>query len=67
MLLLVDKDDGVWEVMSSVSSTSHKGYKRVMTKLLKKSSQLVTVAGGRVSQQGGVRCHSGWLFSCGVC
>ncbi|TWW70550.1 DNA-dependent protein kinase catalytic subunit [Takifugu flavidus] len=37
-----NKDDGVWEVMSSVSSTSHRGYNRVMTKLLKKSSQLVT-------------------------
>lgn len=48
LLLLLDKDDGVWEVMSSVSSTSHKGYNRVMTKLLKKSSQLVTVLGGRV-------------------
>lgn len=48
LLLLPDKDDGVWEVMSSVSTTSHRGYNRVMTKLLKKSSQLVSVLGGRV-------------------
>lgn len=48
LLLLSDKDDGVWEVMSSVSSTSHRGYNRVMTKLLKKSSQLVTVLGGQL-------------------
>ncbi|XP_075968746.1 DNA-dependent protein kinase catalytic subunit [Anarhichas minor] len=37
-----DKDDSNWEVMSSVSSRSEKGYSRVMTRLLKKSKQLTT-------------------------
>ncbi|XP_070708776.1 DNA-dependent protein kinase catalytic subunit [Pempheris klunzingeri] len=35
-----DKDDSNWEVMSSVSSRSDRGYSRVMTRLLKKSKQL---------------------------
>uniref|UniRef100_A0A3Q1ES12 DNA-dependent protein kinase catalytic subunit n=1 Tax=Acanthochromis polyacanthus TaxID=80966 RepID=A0A3Q1ES12_9TELE len=33
-------DDNNWEVMSSLSSRSDKGYSRVMTRLLKKSNQL---------------------------
>ncbi|XP_034415705.1 DNA-dependent protein kinase catalytic subunit [Cyclopterus lumpus] len=37
-----DKDDSNWEVMSSLSSRSDKGYSRVMTRLLKKSRQLST-------------------------
>ncbi|XP_068437827.1 DNA-dependent protein kinase catalytic subunit [Clinocottus analis] len=37
-----DKDDSNWEVMSSLSSRSDKGYSRVMTRLLKKSHQLST-------------------------
>ncbi|XP_075945492.1 DNA-dependent protein kinase catalytic subunit-like isoform X1 [Anarhichas minor] len=37
-----DKDDSNWEVMSSVSSRSEKGYSQVMTRLLKKSKQLTT-------------------------
>ncbi|XP_044195297.1 DNA-dependent protein kinase catalytic subunit [Thunnus albacares] len=36
-----DKDESSWEVMSSMSSRSDKGYNRVMTRLLKKSNQLV--------------------------
>lgn len=43
MFLILDKDDSSWEVMSTVSSTRHKGYNRVMTRLLKKSNQLVMV------------------------
>ncbi|CAJ1081863.1 DNA-dependent protein kinase catalytic subunit [Xyrichtys novacula] len=35
-----NKDDSNWEVMSSVSSGSDRGYSRVMTRLLKKSNQL---------------------------
>ncbi|XP_061121318.1 DNA-dependent protein kinase catalytic subunit isoform X2 [Syngnathus typhle] len=35
-----DKEDGVWEVMSSLSSRSDVGYSRVLTRLLKKSNQL---------------------------
>ncbi|KAM4534321.1 DNA-dependent protein kinase catalytic subunit isoform 1-T1 [Odontesthes bonariensis] len=35
-----DKDASNWEVISSVSSTSDRGYGRVMTRLLKKSKQL---------------------------
>ncbi|KAF7660907.1 hypothetical protein LDENG_00272900 [Lucifuga dentata] len=35
-----DKDDSSWEVMSSSSSRTDKGYSRVMTRLLKKSKQL---------------------------
>ncbi|XP_038580578.1 DNA-dependent protein kinase catalytic subunit [Micropterus salmoides] len=35
-----NKDDSNWEVMSSLSSRSDKGYSRVMTRLLKKSNQL---------------------------
>ena len=34
--------------MSSVSSKRDKGYNRVMTRLLKKSNQLVTVLDGTV-------------------
>ncbi|XP_068566169.1 DNA-dependent protein kinase catalytic subunit [Cebidichthys violaceus] len=37
-----DKDDSNWEVTSSLSSRSDKGYSRVMTRLLKKSKQLST-------------------------
>ncbi|CAN9506484.1 unnamed protein product [Ophioblennius macclurei] len=36
-----NKDESSWEVMSSVSSRSDRGYGRVMTRLLKRSSQLV--------------------------
>ncbi|XP_041669965.1 DNA-dependent protein kinase catalytic subunit [Cheilinus undulatus] len=35
-----NKDDSKWEVMSSVSSSSGRGYSKVMTRLLKKSNQL---------------------------
>ncbi|XP_070783882.1 DNA-dependent protein kinase catalytic subunit [Enoplosus armatus] len=35
-----NKDDSNWEVMSSLSSRSDRGYSRVMTRLLKKSNQL---------------------------
>nr|XP_057916892.1 DNA-dependent protein kinase catalytic subunit isoform X2 [Doryrhamphus excisus] len=35
-----NKEDSVWEVMSSLSTKSEKGYSRVMTRLLKKSNQL---------------------------
>ncbi|KAK7881228.1 hypothetical protein WMY93_029637 [Mugilogobius chulae] len=35
-----NKDDSNWEVISSVSARSDKGYSRVMTRLLKKSKQL---------------------------
>lgn len=52
-MLILDKDDS-WEVMSAVSLTSHKGYNRVMTRLLKKSNQLVMVWDGIV----------GTTFSC---
>lgn len=37
------KDDNSWEVMSSVSSTKEKGHSRVLTRLMKKSNQLMTV------------------------
>ncbi|XP_037550083.1 DNA-dependent protein kinase catalytic subunit [Nematolebias whitei] len=37
-----DKDESNWEVMSSLSSKSDRGYNRVMTRLLKKSNQLST-------------------------
>ncbi|XP_054478556.1 DNA-dependent protein kinase catalytic subunit [Anoplopoma fimbria] len=37
-----DKDDSNWEVMSSLSQRSDRGYSRVMTRLLKKSKQLTT-------------------------
>lgn len=37
-----NKDDSSWEVMSSVSTRSDKGYSRVMTRLLKQSNQLAT-------------------------
>ncbi|XP_041817022.1 DNA-dependent protein kinase catalytic subunit isoform X1 [Chelmon rostratus] len=37
-----NKDDSNWEVMSSVSSRTDRGYSRVMTRLLKKSHQLTT-------------------------
>lgn len=40
VLLTLDKDDSSWEVMSS---TSDRGYSRVMTRLLKKSNQLTMV------------------------
>lgn len=36
------KDDNNWEVMSSVSSTKGKGHSRVLTRLLKKSNQLMS-------------------------
>ncbi|XP_029955282.1 DNA-dependent protein kinase catalytic subunit [Salarias fasciatus] len=36
-----NKDESSWEVMSSVSSRTDRGYSRVMTRLLKRSSQLV--------------------------
>ncbi|XP_068603907.1 DNA-dependent protein kinase catalytic subunit [Brachionichthys hirsutus] len=35
-----NRDDSNWEVMSSVSSRSGRGYSRVMTRLLKKMNQL---------------------------
>ncbi|XP_044032842.1 DNA-dependent protein kinase catalytic subunit isoform X2 [Siniperca chuatsi] len=35
-----NKDDSNWEVMSSLSSRSDRGYSRVMTRLLKQSKQL---------------------------
>ncbi|XP_077410583.1 DNA-dependent protein kinase catalytic subunit isoform X2 [Vanacampus margaritifer] len=35
-----NKEDSVWEVMSSLSSRTDIGYSRVMTRLLKKSNQL---------------------------
>ncbi|XP_024136141.1 DNA-dependent protein kinase catalytic subunit isoform X1 [Oryzias melastigma] len=35
-----DQDENKWEVMSSLSSRSDRGYSKVMTRLLKKSSQL---------------------------
>ncbi|XP_060920840.1 DNA-dependent protein kinase catalytic subunit isoform X2 [Labrus mixtus] len=35
-----NKEDSNWEVMSSVSSRTERGYSRVMTRLLKKSNQL---------------------------
>ncbi|XP_033988441.1 DNA-dependent protein kinase catalytic subunit isoform X2 [Trematomus bernacchii] len=35
-----NKDESNWEVMSSLSSKSEKGYKRVLTRLMKKSNQL---------------------------
>ncbi|XP_069007483.1 DNA-dependent protein kinase catalytic subunit [Embiotoca jacksoni] len=35
-----NKDESNWEVMSSMSSRSERGYNRVMTRLLKKSNQL---------------------------
>ncbi|XP_022045230.2 DNA-dependent protein kinase catalytic subunit [Acanthochromis polyacanthus] len=35
-----NQDENNWEVMSSLSSRSDKGYSRVMTRLLKKSNQL---------------------------
>ncbi|XP_017270589.1 DNA-dependent protein kinase catalytic subunit isoform X2 [Kryptolebias marmoratus] len=38
----VDKGESNWEVMSSLSSRSDRGYSRVMTRLLKKSNQLST-------------------------
>ncbi|XP_010766865.1 DNA-dependent protein kinase catalytic subunit [Notothenia coriiceps] len=37
-----NKDESNWEVMSSLSSKSEKGYKRVLTRLMKKSNQLNT-------------------------
>lgn len=43
MWLTLDKDDSSWEVMSSMASTSDRGYSRVMTRLLKKSNQLTMV------------------------
>lgn len=43
MLLTSAKDDSSWEVMSSVSSTREKGHSRVLTRLLKKSNQLIMV------------------------
>lgn len=48
LLLILDKDESIWEVMSAVSSTRHKGYNRVMTRLLKKSNQLDMVLDGIV-------------------
>lgn len=48
LFLILDKDDSNWEVMTAVSSTRHKGYNRVMTRLLKKSNQLVMVLDGIV-------------------
>lgn len=56
-MLFLDKDDSSWEVMSAVSLTSHKGHNRVMTRLLKKSNQLVMVLDGIV----------GTTFSCNLC
>lgn len=50
MLLTSDKDDSNWEVMSSVSSRSDKGYSRVMTRLLKQSKQLAMVLEGKVGK-----------------
>lgn len=50
MLLTLDKDDSNWEVMSSVSSRTDRGYSRVMTRLLKKSHQLTTVLDGTVGK-----------------
>ncbi|XP_039982420.1 DNA-dependent protein kinase catalytic subunit isoform X2 [Xiphias gladius] len=37
-----NKDDSSWEVMSSLSSRSDRGYSRVLTRLLKQSNQLST-------------------------
>lgn len=48
MLFTLDKDDSNWEVMSSLSSRSDKGYSRVMTRLLKKSNQLAVVLDEKV-------------------
>ena len=42
-MLVSEKDDSGWEVMSSVSSKSEKGYGRVMRRLLKQSKHLVMV------------------------
>lgn len=39
----LDQDENKWEVMSSLSSRSDRGYSKVMTRLLKKSSQLSVV------------------------
>uniref|UniRef100_A0A3Q3H3K6 DNA-dependent protein kinase catalytic subunit n=1 Tax=Labrus bergylta TaxID=56723 RepID=A0A3Q3H3K6_9LABR len=39
-----NKEDSNWEVMSSVSSRTERGYSRVMTRLLKKSNQLTEEA-----------------------
>lgn len=50
MMLPLDKDDSNWEVMSSMSSRSDKGYSRVMTRLLKKSNQL-TMVGKHLSNE----------------
>ncbi|KAM4606662.1 DNA-dependent protein kinase catalytic subunit [Polymixia lowei] len=36
-----EKDENSWEVMSSYSSRTEKGYSRVMTRLLKQSNQLL--------------------------
>ncbi|KAF3836111.1 hypothetical protein F7725_028669 [Dissostichus mawsoni] len=41
-----NKDESNWEVMSSLSSKSEKGYKRVLTRLMKKSNQLNMVLNG---------------------
>lgn len=46
MLFPLDTDDSNWEVMSSVSSRSDKGYSRVMKRLLKQSKQLNMVVEG---------------------
>lgn len=43
LVWLLDKEDSVWEVMSSLSSRTDIGYSRVMTRLLKKSNQLAVV------------------------
>ena len=42
-MLVSEKDDSGWEMTSSVSSKSEKGYGRVMRRLLKQSKHLVMV------------------------
>lgn len=49
-MLTLDKDESNWEVMSSLSSKSEKGYKRVLTRLMKKSNQLNMVLNGKVGR-----------------
>ncbi len=57
-MLTLDKDDSNWEVMSSVSSRSDKGYSRVMRRLLKQSNQLTMVMDGTVEKHLSIECIS---------
>lgn len=47
MFFTLDKDESNWEVMSSSSSKSERGFSRVMRRLLKKSNQLSMVTNER--------------------